>query len=63
LSKEDFEKFRIKILKQLEREPLTINELAEAFAPKRHPQVLKTVEHLIDEGEIDKVEDKLVWKK
>ncbi len=63
LSKDEFEKYRIKVLKELEREPLTINELAEAFSPKRHAQVLKTIEHLIDEGELDKVEDKIKRKK
>ncbi len=59
LSKEEFERFREKILKQLEREPLTVNELTGSFAPKRHAQVLKAIEYLIDEGVLDKVDDKL----
>ena len=63
LSKNEFEGYRIKILKLLEREPLTINELCEAFSSKKQAQVLKTVELLIDEGELDKVEDKIRWKK
>ena len=62
LSKEEFERFRIKILEQLKREPLTVNELVEAFSSKRHAQVLKTIEHLIDEGVLDKVDDKLISK-
>jgi len=63
VSKDEYERYRIKILKQLEREPLTVKELAEAFAPKRHDLVMRTIELLIDEGDIDKVDEKLVWKK
>lgn len=63
LSTNEVEKYRIKILKQLEREPLTINELCEAFSPKKQAQVLKVVELLMDEGELDKVEDKIIWRK
>ncbi|MEM6966084.1 MAG: ATP-dependent DNA helicase RecQ [Bacteroidota bacterium] len=63
LSKDEYERYRIKILKQLEREPLTTKELSQAFSPKRQGHVLKAIEILIDEGELDKVEDKLVWKK
>ena len=63
LSKDEFERYRIKILKQLEREPLSISELAEAFAPKRQDLVLRTIEILMDEGELEKVDEKLVWKK
>ena len=63
LSKDDFEGYRTKIAKQLEREPLTINELCEAFSPKKQAQVLKTIELLIDEGDLGKVENKIVWKK
>jgi len=62
LSKDEFKRFQTKILKQLEREPLAIKELVEAFAPKRHAQVLKTIEYLIDEGVLDKVGDKLKAK-
>ncbi len=63
LSKDDFESYKIKILKQLEREPLTINELCEAFSPRKQAQVLKSIELLIAEGDQDKVEDKIVWRK
>ena len=63
LSKDDYERYRIKILKQLERTPLTVNEITEAFSIKKHAEVLKTIENLMDEGELDKVENKLVWKK
>ena len=63
LSKDDFESYRTKIAKQLEREPLTINDLCESFSPKKHAQVLKTIELLIDEGDLEKVEDKIAWKK
>jgi len=62
LSKDDFESYKIKIAQQLEREPLTINELCEAFSPKKQAQVLKAIELLIDEGDVEKVEDKIVWK-
>jgi len=41
---------------------LTIKDLVGAFSPKRHAQVLKAIEYLIDEGVIDKVEDKLKKK-
>jgi hypothetical protein len=42
---------------------LTINDLCESFSPKKHAQVLKTIELLIDEGDLEKVEDKIAWKK
>jgi ATP-dependent DNA helicase RecQ len=63
LSKDDFERYRIKIIKQLEREPLTIYDLCEAFSPKKQAQVLKTIELLIDEGDLSREEDKIIWKK
>lgn len=63
LSKDDFERYRIKILKQLEREPLSIKELGEAFSPKKQGQLFRAIEIMIDEGELDKVEEKLIWKR
>ena len=60
LSKEEFERFKIKILQLLKHDALTISELLDGFALKRHTRLLKALDLLIDEGTIDKVEDKLV---
>ncbi len=59
LSKEEFENFKSKVFKLLEKEDLGLHELVDSFSPKRRNKVLKTIEHLLDEGLLLEVEDKL----
>lgn len=63
LSQEDYKRYQAKIEMVLVREPLNVNQLMESFPPNRHEQVLRALEYLLDEGYIDKTEDKLHWKK
>ncbi|HFC01301.1 MAG TPA: RecQ family ATP-dependent DNA helicase, partial [Phaeodactylibacter sp.] len=63
LAKDEYERYRTKIQQELKDKPLTINELVEVFAINKQAKVLRSIEHLMDEGELDKVDDKLVWKK
>ena len=63
LSKESYEAYKNKIKKLLLKEELKLEEIVESFAPKRENQVLKTIEYLLDEGFIDKKEQRFFWKK
>jgi len=63
VSTEDFRKYQEKVERLLRREALSVEELVDSFPPKRQEQVLKAMEYLLDEGFIDKVEEKLHWKK
>jgi len=60
LATDEFERFKTKILQLLRHDSLTISELLEGFASKRHGKLLKALEIMIDEGQIDKEGDKLV---
>ena len=62
LSTEEFERFKMKIRQVLRYDALTINELMEGFKLKRHGKLLKALDIMLDEGEIDKEGDKLVLK-
>ena len=62
LSKDDYERYKIKIHTLLKKENLTETELLESFSSNRHANVLNALSHLLDEGLIDKEVDKLVWQ-
>ena len=56
-----YAKYRDKIQRLLLKEKLTEVELLESFAPRRQPEVVTALTHLLDEGLVEKVEGKLVW--
>ena len=60
LSTDEFKRYQSKILLILRDDALTVSELLEAFTNKRHGKLLKALEMLIDEGQIDKEGDKLI---
>ncbi len=62
LSDEEFRALQEKISKLLKREALTLQEIVGSFAPKWENQVIKTLEYLLDEGQIIREEEKLKLK-
>ncbi len=62
LSREDYTRYKEKVERLLLAKPLKIKELVGAFAPRREKQVLKTIEHLLDEGFVETKDDLLTWK-
>lgn len=58
-SAEDYHRYSKKILNLLQKEPLTEKEILESFASNRQEKVIRTLEYLIDEGKVSKVEGKL----
>ena len=60
ISTDEFARFQSKILLLLKENAMTVGELLESFNSKRHGKLLKALEMLIDEGQIDKEGDKLV---
>lgn len=62
LSAADFEKLKRKISMVLKREALTLDQVVDSFAPKWQERVLQTLEYLVDEGMIDKEEERLRWR-
>ena len=54
LNASDFEAYKRKIERLLQKEQLTIEEVVESFSPKRENQVIRAMEYLLDEGYIDK---------
>lgn len=63
LSSHEFDNYRTKIQQLLVKEQLTIEEVVDSFPPKRQQQVILAVQYLLDEGIVEKVGNKLVWKK
>ena len=57
-----YERYKVKIQQLLKKENLTMEEIKEAFSPKRQEQVLTTIQYLLEEGFIVYQEDQLVWK-
>ena len=41
----------------------TTSQLMAAFAPRRHHELLKAIEYLVDEGFIELKEERLTWVK
>ncbi len=62
LSKDGFERYKLKIQSLLKREKLTESELLESFSSSRQANVLEALSYLLDEGMVDREEDKLTWK-
>ena len=62
LAPDEFERYKSKILLLLREDAMTVSELLEAFASKRHSKLLKALDILLDEGQIDKEGDKLVFQ-
>ncbi len=57
-----FERYKQKIFLLLKKENLSALEIKEAFSPKRHEQVLTTLNFLLEEGLVKVLEDqKLKW--
>ena len=50
LSREEYDKYKVKIQRLLVREALTIEEIVDSFSGKHHTKVLKVIEYLLDEG-------------
>jgi ATP-dependent DNA helicase RecQ len=57
VSTDEYDRYKAKIQRLLQKEALTLEELVGSFAPKRENQVLRVLEHLLDEGFVDKKED------
>lgn len=62
LNNEDFERYKLNIRRLLVREPLSEQQILEAFSSTRHPFILQALAYLSDEGFIVIRNDKLVWK-
>ncbi len=62
LSTEEFERLKNKIKKLLTEGPLKVEEIVDSFASRRREQVLKALEYLVDEGIVDRENDRLHWK-
>jgi ATP-dependent DNA helicase RecQ len=58
LGTEDYEGYRKKVLLLLKREALSLTELVDSFAVKHRVRVIRTIEYLIDNGEIVKDNEK-----
>jgi ATP-dependent DNA helicase RecQ len=59
ISGEDFERYKAKITDLLKREKLSVKQVIDSFATNRHEKVIQTLEYLVNEGFIQKEEDKL----
>lgn len=62
VSTDEMENYKRKIKAILDKEPLTLTTLVDSFTPKRRKRVLKVIEHLMEEGIVDKEGESLVWK-
>lgn len=62
LSDEEFKKYEQKMRMALRDGALTLEDLVDAFAPKRKEQVLKAIEYLLDEGILIEVQGKLSFE-
>jgi len=57
-------RYKVKIKQVLVKEPLSVLEIQESFAPKRKEIVLTTLNYLVDEGFLEQVDDnKLTWRR
>lgn len=61
LNATQYEKYREKIKRLLNKEKLAEHEILESFSPRRQPEVATALSHLLDEGWIEKSEGKLFW--
>jgi len=63
IDEESYERYKSKIKMLLKKERLTIEEVKEAFSPKRHEQVITTIQYLLEEGFVKLEEEQLIWVK
>ena len=61
LTVDDFERYKLKIKQLLSKERLSEQQLLEAFASNRHPNVVQALGYLLDEGMISNDKGMLVW--
>ena len=61
LTVDDFERYKLKIKQLLMKERLSEQQLLEAFASNRHPNVVQALGYLLDEGMISNDKGMLVW--
>lgn len=61
VSKEEFEKYKVKIQRLLHREALSLAEILASFTPRHENKVLQVVEYLLDERFLEKVGDTYKW--
>jgi len=57
-----FERYRKKLQRLLEREPLTLQQLLDSFANKHRDQVLQALKYLSEEGLIRQEKNRFTWK-
>jgi ATP-dependent DNA helicase RecQ len=62
LSTEDYERYKQKIKQLLVKERLSERQLLEAFSANRHPNVLRALGFLLDEGLVTSEKGLLRWK-
>ena len=62
IDSEKFASYRSKIERLLSKEHITEAELLESFAPRRQPEVVAALTHLMDEGTVIKEKGKLIWQ-
>ncbi len=63
LNNDEFERYKMKIQAMLQKEDLSLDEVADSFVPKRREKVLKTIDYLLDEGILELENGKLLWRK
>jgi ATP-dependent DNA helicase RecQ len=63
LSTRDFKHLKEKIEDILRREELPLEQVVAAFSPKWETRVIRAMEYLLDEGWIDRRDDRFFWKK
>lgn len=61
VNREEFEKYKAKIQRLLQREALSLAEILSSFTPRHENKVLQVVEYLLDESFLEKVDDKYKW--
>ncbi len=61
VTEEEYERYKQKIKMVLKRKPLRLEEVVEAFSPKRRNKVIKVIEYLIDEKELELESELLKW--
>ena len=62
LTTEEYNRYREKIKLVLHYKALPLEKILESFSPKHQDKVLKTLEYLLDEGVLDKEEERVVWR-
>lgn len=61
ITTEEYKRYREKIKLVLHYKALPLEKILESFSTKHQEKVLKTLEYLLDEGVLEKEEERLVW--